>query len=114
MLVAMFNIRRCKIADHMRQLSANQHGNIAVMMAFLLPILVGFLGLGFEVSRWYQDTRLMQNAADAAAIAAATNNSSNYDIEAKAVTAKYGFVDGTNNVTVTPLNNQPCPSPPGG
>ncbi|MGY2987442.1 hypothetical protein ACVI1K_004789 [Bradyrhizobium sp. USDA 4508] len=32
----------------------------------------------------------MQNAADAAALAAATNNSSNYDVEAKAVAARYG------------------------
>jgi hypothetical protein len=80
------------------------------MMAFLLPILIGGLGLGFEASNWYMQTRAMQNAADSAVIAAATNNSSNYDVEAKAVAAQYGFVDGQNNVTVTASNTATCPS----
>ena len=80
------------------------------MMAFLLPILIGGLGLGFEASNWYMQTRAMQNAADSAAIAAAANASSNYDVEAKAVAAQYGFVDGTNNVTVTASNTATCPS----
>jgi hypothetical protein len=52
----------------------------------------------------------MQNAADAAVIAAATNGGSNYDVEAKAVTAQYGYLDGSNNVTVTATNAAPCPS----
>src|SRR5258708_18048254 len=52
----------------------------------------------------------MQNAADAAAIAAATNGSANYDVEASAVTAQYGFVNGTKNVTVTAANTATCPS----
>ena len=79
------------------------------MMALLLPVLVGGLSLGFEISNWYLKTRAMQNAADAAAIAAASNNGSNYDIEAKAVAAKYGFVDGQDNVTVTASNSATCP-----
>jgi hypothetical protein len=51
------------------------------------PTLVGTLALGFEVSNWYLTTRGMQNAADAAAIAAATNGGTNYDVEARAVAA---------------------------
>jgi Flp pilus assembly protein TadG len=98
------------IARDIRRLGANQRGNIAVMMAFLFPIIAGGLGLGFEASNWYLQTRAMQNAADSAAIAAATNNSPNYDVEAKAVAAKYGFVDGTNNVTVTASNTAACPA----
>lgn len=49
-------------------------------------------------------TRSMQNAADAAAIAAATNGGSNYDAEARAVAAAYGFIDGANTVSVTVSN----------
>ena len=79
------------------------------MMALLLPVLIGGMGLGFEVTNWYLKTRDMQNAADAAAIAAASNNSSNYDVEAKAVAAQYGFVDGQDNVTVTASNTATCP-----
>jgi len=95
-------------------LRADQRGNIAVMMAFLLPVLVGFLGLGFEATEWYLQTRYMQNAADAAAIAAATNGSSSYIAEAQAVTQQYGYTNGTNNVTVQPTvvapNTGLCPS----
>jgi hypothetical protein len=52
----------------------------------------------------------MQNASDAAVIAAATNGGSNYDIEARAVAARYGFVDGTNTVSVAVTNTAACPS----
>lgn len=99
-----------KIVHDLASLRAEQRGTIAVMMAFLLPIMVGGLGLGFEVSNWYLQTRSMQNAADAAAIAAASNGRSNYDVEAKAVTAQYGFVSGTNNVIVTASNTAACPA----
>ena len=99
-----------KVWDHIAGLHSDEGGNIAVMMGLLLPVLLGFLGLGFEASNWYLTTRAMQNAADAAAMAAASNNSANYDAEAKAVAAKYGFVDGTNNVTVTASNTATCPA----
>ncbi len=52
----------------------------------------------------------MQNAADAAATAAASNNGSSYVLEAKAVAAQYGYVDGSNNVTVTASNTAACPT----
>jgi len=51
----------------------------------------------------------MQNAADAAVIAAALNGTGSFGAEAKAVAAQYGFVDGANGITVTASNNQPCP-----
>src|SRR5262249_21664719 len=94
---------------HFSRLSADQRGNVAVMMAFLMPPLFGALGVGFEVGNWYLITRAMQNAADSAAIAAASNGTSNYAAEAKAVAAQYGYVDGTNNVTVTASNTAACP-----
>jgi Flp pilus assembly protein TadG len=89
---------------------ADQRGSVAVMMGILLPILVGGLGIGFEVSNWYMRTRAMQNAADAAVIAAATNGGLNYKVEAKAVAVQYGFVDGTNNVTVSASDAATCPA----
>jgi hypothetical protein len=46
----------------------------------------------------------MQNASDAAAIAAATNATASYASVAKAVTAQYGFTDGSKNVSVTVTN----------
>ena len=50
----------------------------------------------------------MQNAADAATIAAAINNGANYDVEARAVAAQYGFVSGTNNTNVAVTNTAAC------
>ena len=80
--------------------------------AFLFPILIAGFGLGFEITNWYFKTRAMQNAADAAAIAAAANGSANYNVEATAVAAQYGYVTGTNNVTVTASNTAPFPADP--
>lgn len=94
------------------RLRRDQHGTIAVMMGLMSPILIVVFGLGFEVSNWYLKTRAMQNAADVAAIAAATNGASNYYVEAGAVAGQYGFVDGSNNVTVTASNAATCPSDP--
>jgi len=98
------------LIQHFVRLRADQRGNIAVIVAFLLPALIGALGLGFEVANWYLITRSMQNAADSATIAAATNGSANYATEAQAVAAQYGFVNGSNNVTVTASNAAACPS----
>lgn len=97
------------ILDQLLRLRTDERGGVAIIMGFLIIPLVGALGLGFEVSNWYLTTRGMQNAADAAAIAAATNGGTNYAVEAKAVAATYGFVDGTNTVSVLVSNTEPCP-----
>ena len=87
-----------------------ERGNVAIMTALILPVLLSAFGLGFESSHWYQMNRAMQNAADSAAIAAATNASAGYAAEAQAVAAQYGFQNGVNNVTVTASNSAACPS----
>lgn len=110
--LSLFSFIVAKLNGKPGRLRADQRGTVAVMMAFLLPVLIGALGLGFEVSNWYLTKRAMQNAADSAAIAAASNNSSSYAQEANAVTARYGFVNGSNNVTVTTSNTATCPNDP--
>lgn len=75
-------------------------GNIAILSALILPVLLGCFSLGFETAFWYQQQRSAQNAADSAALAASSNGGSSYALEARAVTAQYGFVDGQNGVTV--------------
>ena len=82
---------------------------MSVIMGFLLVPLVGSLALGAEVSNWYMTTRGMQNAADASVLAAATNAGSNYDVEANAVAARYGFVNGTNTISIAVTNTAACP-----
>src|SRR6266481_5202756 len=97
------------LSKYLHRLREDQRGTVSVMMGFLIIPLVGALGIGFEVSSWYMSGRGMQNAADAAALAAATNGGANYDVEAKAVAAQYGFVDGANTITVTASNTATCP-----
>ena len=97
------------LSKYLHRLREDQRGTVSVMMGFLIIPLVGALGIGFEVSSWYMSGRGMQNAADAAALAAATNGGANYDVEAKAVAAQYGFVDGANSITVTASNTATCP-----
>jgi Putative Flp pilus-assembly TadE/G-like len=97
------------IANQIRCLRGDERGAVSVMMGLLLIPLVGALGIGFEVSNWYMTARGMQNAADAAAIAAATNGGANYDVEAKAVATQYGFAHGVNNISIAVSNTAACP-----
>src|SRR5216684_8901676 len=97
------------LSKHLHRLRKDQRGTVSVIMGLLIIPLVGALGVGFEVSNWYVNARGMQNAADAAALAAATNGGANYDVEAKAVAAQYGFVDGANTITVAASNAATCP-----
>jgi Flp pilus assembly protein TadG len=109
-LVKFFSIHLATLARNSLLLRADCRANVAVMAGLLTVPLVGCLGLGFEISNWYLTKRAMQNAADAAVIAAAANGSSTYNSEALAVAAQYGFVNGSNNVTVTASNSAACPS----
>src|ERR1700737_3038629 len=97
------------VANLVRRLRGDERGAVSVVMGVLMIPLVGALGVGFEISNWYLKARSMQNAADSAALAAATNAGSNYDVEAKAVAAQYGFVNGTNNISVAVSNTAACP-----
>src|SRR5215470_15716560 len=101
---------RMTIMRALGRLRNDKRGGVAVMMGLLFPVLLATLGLGFEISNWYLRSRSMQNAADAAAMAAATNGEANYNIEAAAVAADYGFVSGANDVTVTASNDATCPN----
>jgi Flp pilus assembly protein TadG len=50
--------------------SRDRRGAVAVAVAVLLPVLVGFAGIGIEVGLWFAVQRQNQSAADAAAISA--------------------------------------------
>src|SRR5688572_28871810 len=87
----------------------DRRGNIAIIAGIAMPVVVGSLGIGAEVASWYGGKRALQNAADTAAIAAATNASEDYAEEARAVAARYGFVHGVDGVNVTATNDALCP-----
>ena len=107
MLISKVTLPR--LAQFMRRFRAGKAGNIAITAALVSPVLLGAFGLGTEVTSWYSIQRQMQNAADSAASAAATNGSDNFGDEARAVSARYGFTDGQDGVVVTAVDKQTCP-----
>jgi Flp pilus assembly protein TadG len=96
-------------AQKIGRLRRDRRGNIAIMFGLLAPVLLGGMGLAMESAYWYVDQRNMQNAADAASLAAATDGTTNYQSTASAVAAQYGYANGANNATVTSTNTATCP-----
>jgi Flp pilus assembly protein TadG len=92
----------------LRRFRRDQSGVYLIIAGLMMPVLVGFVGLGTDVTLWYNQHRKMQDAADSGAVSAATaysNGVNNVTPQANGVASSYGFVNGTNNVTVTV--NQP-------
>jgi hypothetical protein len=55
----------------LRRLAADRGGGVAVMLALLLPVLVGVASLAIETGLWFAERRALQNAVDAAALSGA-------------------------------------------
>jgi len=49
----------------------DQRGVSAIVFAIVLPVLIGFVGIGVEMGQWFHRKRSMQAAADAGAMAGA-------------------------------------------
>jgi Flp pilus assembly protein TadG len=90
--------------------ASDRSGNISIIIAICTPVFLAVLGLSFEVAQWYLAERAMQNAADSASVAAAMNGGTSAELEARAVAAQYGFVNGVDNVSVSLTANTSCPS----
>jgi Flp pilus assembly protein TadG len=100
---------RLRLRSSVRAFATNEEGASIIVIGLTLPALIGALGLAAEVGYWRQHHRDMQNAADAAAIAAATNATASYAAEGKAVAVQYGLTDGTGQITVTVTNPATAP-----
>ncbi|WP_340266294.1 pilus assembly protein TadG-related protein [Sphingobium mellinum] len=92
------------------RLRQDRRGNVLVIVGLAMPAILGVMGLAIEGAGWYQVQHSMQNAADAAAVAAATNGTATYQTEANAVTTQYGYQSGVSNVTVVSTNAAACPA----
>ncbi len=94
----------------------DERGQTILLVAFSLPILIGFIGIATDVGALFKDKRTMQTAADAAAIAGALDlnsagsgslvNLGNVVLAARAASAANGFTDALNGVHVT-VNDPP-------
>jgi len=84
--------------------AADRRGVIVVMFALMVPILIGFLGLGVEVGLWYKERRDMQAAADAAALAGAyelaEDRASNIGTVAQREAENNGWTSGSGTITI--------------
>ncbi len=86
---------------------SSRRGSVTVIVAILLPVIIGAAGLGTEMTFLLYQQRQIQVAADAAALGASMAVSKGYpapSTEAIGVAAALGFVDGVSGVTVTVKN----------
>src|SRR5437879_4868636 len=87
----------------------DSRGATTALVAVSLLGLLGFAGAATETGVWYVTKRNLQGAADAAAFGAALASGGGNTVlktEAKTISTRYGYVDGTNGVTVT-VNKPP-------
>jgi Flp pilus assembly protein TadG len=117
MLKTSLHFRRC-IMDSLRcilSLASRMHrdtrGIIVVTVALLLPIILGFTGLAYEVGSWYTIKRGIQNAADSAAISGAYakrdgGSSADIDSASEVAAERDGSFDTASGDTIV-VNNPP-------
>ncbi len=82
-----------------RSFAAEQGGNVAVLFALALPLVIGGGALGVETTLWYAKRTEMQAAADAAAFAAAIEDRSGSTEEEVVAVAKLTAEDNGFNAT---------------
>lgn len=83
----------------------DRRGVVAVAVAILLPVLIGFAGLGIEVGMWFAIQRQNQSAADAAAISAALEYAENVTPNLTAATAAAATTAAYNLFNTSPPNS---------
>lgn len=84
----------------------SQRGQTLVLVALLLVVLMGLTSLAADAGYYHYQQRVMQTAADSAALAGAAEISyGDPAAAAKSDAATNGFTDGANGVTVTVTTN---------
>jgi hypothetical protein len=83
----------------------SEAGNVAIIAALAMPLVIGFCGMGIETAYWFYKQRLLQGAADIAAYNATValrNGESTASIIAKASTdaTSNGWTSGNGTITV--------------
>lgn len=95
--------------EHPRNREAGQA--VLIIMAICLAIFLGFAALATDVGTFFHDRRLIQTAADSAAIAGASELTyGDVTASAQGDAAKNGVTNGVNGTTVV-VNNPPLSGP---
>lgn len=93
-----------------RRFRYDRGGGVALMIGLALPVIIGMIALGTEISFLLYKKFQMQSVADSAALGGAAALQSGHPapgIEARGISSFLGFVDGAAGVTVT-VNNPPA------
>jgi hypothetical protein len=92
----------------------SDRGSVAILVALMLVMLIGFSALGTEIVYAMFKQRQMESTASSAALAGAialmTGHPTDFTIETRAVATTAGFTNGTAGVTVT-INHPPLSGP---
>ncbi len=96
----------------------DEKGQTLVLTALCMTAMLGFLALSVDVGMLFRSKRCLQNAADAAAIAAAQDYmwsqlATSARTAGKSASSANGYADGTKGVTVT-INVPPTSGPNSG
>ena len=93
------------------KLLQDERGQTIILAALCFSLLLGFVALAVDVGLMFRARRVMQTAADSAAIAGAEElNYGDVTTAARADAARNGVTNGTNGATVT-VNNPPLHGP---
>lgn len=80
----------------------DEAGVYVILLALLMPLFVGAVGLATDYGLWVYQHQSTQSATDSAAVSAATEGKLlTVKAQAQGVAASYGFVDGANGAVVT-------------
>ncbi len=103
----------------LRHMRRDEGGSVLVMIAILLPVMLGMGALAIDVAGWYQTRRQLQSAADAAALAGmqdlptsatASTDAQNYVIKnasGAGTTVTTPFNSDSNQIKVTVTKSYP-------
>ena len=99
------NLQSIELPSVVKSFLHNKSGNIAIIAAILLPVLVGFIGLGTEVGYWHLTQRKLQQSADISAYSAGVrmrsgDSKSDYDAIAQEIAIKSGYDSSRGTITV--------------
>jgi Flp pilus assembly protein TadG len=87
--------------------AACRRGNVAILFALFLPVIVGGAGFGVETTYWYYKRLALQAAADSAAYSAALEkrgggDSTEVTTVAKLTVSQNGFTEPATTIQVNP------------
>src|SRR6267142_1945660 len=97
-------------SSSLRSKPADERGFVLVWFALLIFVMLGVTAFAVDLGHAYLVAQHEQNAADAAALSAASflpDNCNNANAHAKSVASSNGFTDGVAGSKVTAVNGSP-------